>query len=76
MCAVDRIRKPLFVIQGHNDPRVPRSESEQMVAAVRKNGTPVWYLIAKNEGHGFVRKSNIDFQLYCTALFVKEFLLG
>jgi dipeptidyl aminopeptidase/acylaminoacyl peptidase len=73
---VDRIRKPLFVIQGHNDPRVPRSESEQIVAAVRKNGTPVWYLVAKNEGHGFVRKSNIDFQLYCTALFVKEFLLG
>jgi dipeptidyl aminopeptidase/acylaminoacyl peptidase len=72
----DRIRKPLLVVQGHNDPRVPRSESEQIVAAVRKNGTPVWYLVALNEGHGFVRKSNVDFQLCCTALFMKEFLLG
>lgn len=70
-----KITKPLFVVQGANDPRVPRSESEQMVAAVRKNGTPVWYLMAKDEGHGFARKANRDFLLYATVLFVKEYLL-
>jgi len=70
-----KIVKPLFVVQGGNDPRVPRSESEQMVAAVRKNGTPVWYLMAKDEGHGFAKKANRDFLLYATVLFVKEYLL-
>ncbi|MEP6993706.1 MAG: alpha/beta fold hydrolase, partial [Acidobacteriota bacterium] len=43
----DKIRKPLFVIQGFNDPRVPRTESEQMVQKIRGIGTPVWYLMAK-----------------------------
>jgi dipeptidyl aminopeptidase/acylaminoacyl peptidase len=63
------------VVQGGNDPRVPRSESEQMVAAVRRNGTPVWYLMARDEGHAFVKKANRDFLLYATARFVKEYLL-
>jgi dipeptidyl aminopeptidase/acylaminoacyl peptidase len=72
----ERITKPLFVIQGGNDPRVPRSESEQMVAAVRRNGTPVWYLMARDEGHGFAKKRNVDYQLYATVLFMEEFLLG
>src|SRR5215475_4339157 len=48
-----KITKPLFVVQGGNDPRVPLSESVQIVEAVRKNGIPVWYLMAKDEGHGF-----------------------
>src|SRR5207244_10567017 len=70
-----KITKPLFIVQGHNDPRVPLSESEQMLATVKKNGTPVWYLVAKDEGHGFVKKKNADF-LFCAAVqFVKEFLL-
>jgi len=69
------ITKPLFVVQGMNDPRVPRTESEQMVAAVRKNRTPVWYLMAKDEGHGFNKKSNQDFQFYATVLFIQEHLL-
>ncbi|MGH9367730.1 MAG: prolyl oligopeptidase family serine peptidase [Thermoanaerobaculia bacterium] len=56
----EKIRKPLFVIQGANDPRVPRSESEQMVARIRKLGTPVWWLMAMDEGHGFAKKSNRD----------------
>ena len=72
---VDRITRPLFVVQGRNDPRVPWSESEQMVAKVRQNGTPVWYLLAKDEGHGFAKKKNADFQFYATVLFVKEYLL-
>ncbi len=54
----ERIRKPLMVLQGANDPRVPQSESEQMVATIRNNGGEVWYLLALNEGHGLRRKAN------------------
>lgn len=70
-----KITKPLFVVQGINDPRVPASESVQMVATVRKNGAPVWYLAAKDEGHGFRKKSNRDFLTYARTLFMKEYLL-
>jgi dipeptidyl aminopeptidase/acylaminoacyl peptidase len=69
------ITKPLFVIAGQNDPRVPASESAQMVQIVRKNGTPVWWLLAKDEGHGFGKKKNRDYQFYATVEFVKEYLL-
>jgi len=71
----EKITKPLFVVQGANDPRVPLSEAEQIVQTMQKKGTPVWYLMAKDEGHGFAKKKNIDFQLYSTVLFIKEFLL-
>ena len=70
-----RIKKPLFVVQGRNDPRVPYTEAEQIVAKVRENGTPVWYLRAANEGHGFARKENADYQFYSTILFMQETLL-
>ncbi len=70
------ITKPLFVVQGKNDPRVPISEADQMVATVRKNNTPVWYLVAKDEGHGFGKKKNADFQFYSTILFMQQYLLG
>jgi len=69
------ITKPLFVIAGKNDPRVPVTESEQMVSVVRQNGTPVWWLMAKDEGHGFGKKKNQDYQFYATVMFVKEYLL-
>ena len=69
------IKKPLFVVQGKNDPRVPLSESQQMIETVRKNGTPVWYLTALDEGHGFAKKKNADFQFYATILFVQKNLL-
>ena len=69
------IRKPLFVVQGRNDPRVPYTEAEQIVERVRAHGTPVWYLRAENEGHGFVRKENADFQFYAMILFMREYLL-
>jgi dipeptidyl aminopeptidase/acylaminoacyl peptidase len=69
------ITKPLFVIAGQNDPRVPASESAQMVQVVRQNGTPVWWLLAKDEGHGFHKKKNSDYQFYATVMFVKEYLL-
>ena len=69
------IRKPLFVVQGKNDPRVPLSEAEQMVQAIRTHGGKVWYLMAKDEGHGFAKKRNADFQFLSTILFLQENLL-
>ena len=70
------ISKPLFVVQGYNDPRVPYTESEQMVATVRKNGSQVWYLMARDEGHGFAKKKNQDFLFYATVQFIQKFLLN
>jgi poly(3-hydroxybutyrate) depolymerase len=70
-----RITKPLFVVQGKNDPRVPYTEAEQMVAGARANGTRVWYLRAENEGHGFIRKDNADYQFFATVMFMRETLL-
>ena len=72
---VSEVTKPLFVVQGANDPRVPRSEAEQMVAAVKKNGTPVWYLLGKDEGHGFRKRANQDYQFYAMVLFMQRYLL-
>lgn len=69
-----RIRKPLFVVQGRNDPRVPWTEAEQIVAQARANGSPVWYLLAENEGHGFARKENADFRFYAVVRFVETVL--
>lgn len=70
-----KIVKPLFVVQGRNDPRVPWTEAEQIVEKVRANGTTVWYLRAENEGHGFQRKENADYQFWATTLFLRETLL-
>jgi len=71
----DRIRKPIFIVQGKNDPRVPVGEAEQMVAQLKAQGTPVWYLMATDEGHGFAKKKNADFQFFATVAFVQRFLL-
>jgi len=71
---VTKIKKPLMIVQGENDARVPSSEADQIVAALKKTGIPVWYLLAKNEGHDFTQKT-LDLQLYETVMFVKEFLL-
>ena len=75
MHKTQNITKPMFVVAGANDPRVPKSESDQIVAKVRENGTPVWYLLGKNEGHGFQKKKNQDFQFYATILFMQQYLL-
>ena len=53
-----KIRKPLIVLQGANDPRVLKAESDDIVAAVKKNGVPVEYLVFPDEGHGFTKKKN------------------
>lgn len=70
-----KITKPLFVIQGANDPRVPRGEAEQIVAATRKNGIPVWYLLGTNEGHGFNKKENQDYLFFAMIEFLNRYLL-
>jgi dipeptidyl aminopeptidase/acylaminoacyl peptidase len=70
-----KITKPLLVTQGANDPRVPLAESDQIVAAVKSNGVPVWYLVARDEGHGFDKKSNVDYQRAVVFEFVRRFLL-
>ncbi|MBC7919154.1 MAG: S9 family peptidase [Rhodoferax sp.] len=71
-----RIKKPLFVVQGKNDPRVPYQEADQIVATVKKNGTPVWYMTANDEGHGFAKKPNADYQFYSTIGFLQHYLVG
>lgn len=72
---VARMKVPLLVVQGANDPRVPLSEAEQMVKALRTNGGTCWYLMARDEGHGFAKKRNADFQFLATIQFLSEFLL-
>ena len=71
-----KISKPLFIVQGRNDPRVPYTEAEQMVATVRGKGGPVWYLLAEDEGHGFAKKRNQDFQFFATVAFMQAHLLN
>jgi dipeptidyl aminopeptidase/acylaminoacyl peptidase len=73
---VEKIGKPLFVVQGLNDPRVPVTEAEQMAKAIRDRGGKVWYLMAKDEGHGFQKKKNADFQFISTIQFFKENLVN
>ena len=70
----DKIRVPLFIIQGANDPRVPASEAEQMLEAARENGVEAWYLLAMDEGHGFRKKSNRDYQSEAETLFLDKVL--
>ena len=69
------IETPLLVVQGLNDPRVPVTEAEQIVKAVRKNGNDVWYVLATNEGHGFAKKTNRDLYHHIRILFLKKYLL-
>ena len=64
-----RIRSALFVAHGANDPRVPAGEAEQIVRAVRANGVDVWYMLARNEGHGYDKKENRDAFAYAWVRF-------
>jgi dipeptidyl aminopeptidase/acylaminoacyl peptidase len=67
-----RIKRPLLVVEGLNDARVPASESEQLVWRVRAAGGEVWYLVAKDEGHGFRKKANRDTYLETAATFLQK----
>ncbi|HEX3682477.1 MAG TPA: prolyl oligopeptidase family serine peptidase [Bryobacteraceae bacterium] len=73
---IEKIQKPMLVVAGKNDPRVPVSESDQIVAALKKQGTPVWYIVAKDEGHGYRKKDNADFQFYASVAFLQKYLLN
>ncbi len=69
-----KIDKPLFIIQGYNDPRVPYTEAEQILEAVKDNGVEAWFLMAMDEGHGFRKKSNRDYQREAVTVFLQDVL--
>ena len=69
------IKIPLMVVTGANDPRVPASEADQIVTAVRANRRPAWHLLAENEGHGFRKKANGDYQFWASLIFWQKYLL-
>jgi len=70
------IRRPLLVVEGLNDPRVPPMESQQIVWRMRSKGAEVWYLAAKDEGHGFRKKPNEDVYLETVAMFLNKLKLA
>ena len=72
---IEKIKKPMMVVAGKNDPRVPVSESDQIVAALKKQNVPVWYILAKDEGHGYQKKQNQDYQFYAMVEFLQQYLL-
>ena len=72
---VNKIKVPLMVVTGANDPRVPASEADQIVQAVRRNGGEAWHFLAKDEGHQFKKKDNVDAQFWSSLMFWKKHLL-
>lgn len=76
LTSVDRINIPLLVATGGNDPRVPASEAEQIIAAIRGKGGTAWHLLAQNEGHGFHKKENSDYYFWTSVQFWKQTLLS
>jgi dipeptidyl aminopeptidase/acylaminoacyl peptidase len=72
----DKIKKPMFIIQGTNDPRVPVTEATQMRDKLKAQGNVVWYLEAKDEGHGFRKKPNVDYQRLAVIKFMEAYLLN
>ena len=72
----EKIRKPVFAVVGKNDPRVPWTESRQMLDKLQGNNITTWFLMANDEGHGYAKKKNQDFLFYSTVMFVRQFLLG
>jgi dipeptidyl aminopeptidase/acylaminoacyl peptidase len=68
---VGKIKKPMLVMQGANDPRVPKSESDQVVAGIRANGVDAWYVVYADEGHGFLKKHNNDLRREVETVFLQ-----
>jgi dipeptidyl aminopeptidase/acylaminoacyl peptidase len=73
---VNEMKKPMMVVTGANDPRVPQSEADQLVKAIRDKGGQAWHLVGTNEGHGFAKKENIDYQFWTSLMFWNQNLLG
>ena len=71
---VKKITVPMFVAQGQNDPRVPVTESEQIVESLRNENKTVWYMNALNEGHGYSKKENRDIYQQAVILFLHQHL--
>ena len=69
---VGKIRKPMLVMQGANDPRVPQFESDQIVEKLRAQGNEVWYVLFADEGHGFQKKPNNDLRREVETLFLQR----
>ncbi|NNM76543.1 S9 family peptidase [Sphingomonas sp. ID1715] len=69
---VARITKPMLVMQGANDPRVPQSESDQVVAKLRAQGNETWYVLFADEGHGFLKKPNNDLRREVETVFLRK----
>jgi dipeptidyl aminopeptidase/acylaminoacyl peptidase len=76
MANVGKIRKPMLVMQGANDPRVPKSESDQVVAKLRENGVETWYVVFADEGHGFLKKPNNDLRREVETVFLRKLFEG
>ncbi|WP_085808349.1 prolyl oligopeptidase family serine peptidase [Sphingomonas sp. TZW2008] len=76
MTRVNEIKIPLLVVTGANDPRVPKSEAAQLVAAVRRNGGTAWHIVAADEGHGYAKKENRDYSTLAVLTFWQQYLLG
>jgi dipeptidyl aminopeptidase/acylaminoacyl peptidase len=73
---VSEITKPMMVVTGGNDPRVPASEADQIIKAIRAKGGIAWSLLGQNEGHGFAKKENVDYQFWTSLMFWQKTLLG
>ena len=73
---VGEIEKPMMVVTGANDPRVPQSEADQIVKAIRERGATAWHLVGTNEGHGFAKKENADYQFWTSLIFWQQNLLS
>lgn len=72
---IQNITKPMLVYHGKNDPRVLLSESEQIVTGLQKQGTTVWYMMAKDEGHSLTKKANRDHTYGAMVLFLRDNLV-
>jgi len=72
---IDAMHKPVFAIVGKNDPRVPWTESRQIIDKLNAHGTPTWFLMANDEGHGYAKKKNRDFLFNAEILFIDRCLL-
>ena len=72
---LDSMHKPIFAVVGKNDPRVPWTESRQILDKLNAQGTPTWFLMANDEGHGYAKKKNQDFLFDAEVMFIQKYLL-
>jgi dipeptidyl aminopeptidase/acylaminoacyl peptidase len=70
------MHKPIFAVVGKNDPRVPWTESRQILDKLNTQGTTTWFLMANDEGHGYVQRKNVDFLFDPEVMFIQKCLLN